>query len=314
MTVAPVIAKAEDIDAAFATRAFAGTSFVPEKRGQARREEYAAHVNGFYAELWPLATNDEMKTLLATEMERYRQGYLSMTNAWLASHSNIVSTMIAGPSNFPARRMEKRGQWADNKINGLLEWDERAGAAVKRKLLDARPEEEKANHAWRLVERALSSSLEAIRQIDEERLPYTRSLFVSSIAGKVERLAANGEAEIVAKALQLVRDYNASHKKPAISERHSFWRLGQSADSVAQRIEQTQSSEPETIASSEGVEVIADAAADRVRIVFAAKPDIEVIGKLKASGWHWSRTEGAWQRKLTENAMASAHRITGLSR
>jgi hypothetical protein len=146
-------------DRALATRAFSGTSFSPEKRGQSRREGYAEAVNGFYAELWPLAQTDDQKALLATEMERYRQGMISMTNAYLHSHSNVVSTMIAGGSNFPVRRQQKLGQRADNKLNGLLEWNERARAAVKRTLLDARPDEVKADHAWRVIERDLKSSL-----------------------------------------------------------------------------------------------------------------------------------------------------------
>jgi hypothetical protein len=308
----PLIAKPDDIDRTFAMRAFSGTSFDPEKRGQARRDEYVNAVNGFYAELWPLAKTDEQKALLATEMERYRQGRISMTNAYLASHSNVVSSMIAGPSNFPVARMQKRSQWADNKLNGLIEWDKRARAAVRQKLLDARPDEVKADHAWRVLARDIQSSLNVIEAIDAGQSPYTRSAFVNSIAAKVERLAANGETELVAKALQLVRDYNASHKKPAISERHKFWSLGQSADSAAQRIDAAQSSEPSVIAKGEGIEIVANPQADRVQIVFAAKPDVQMIGKLKAEAWKWSPSNGAWQRKLTEAAKASAVRIVGL--
>jgi hypothetical protein len=314
MTDAPIIATVDDIDRGFASRAFNGTSFDPERRGQSRREEYANTVNGFYAELWPLATTEEQKTLLATEMERYRQGYLERMKAYLASHSSLASPMIAGPSNFPVRRMDKLNRWTDKKVDDLIEWNKRAREAVKRKLLDARPEEEKAEHAWRVVESDLAGSLSAIREIDEEGSPYTRALFVSSLTGKVERLAANGETELVAKALQLVRDYNASHKKPAISDRHRFWELGSAADLKAQRVEQAQSAEPEVIAEREGVKVVTDPAADRVRIVFAAKPDVEIIGRLKSEAWKWSPSNGAWQRKLTEAAKSSACRITGLTR
>src|SRR5271156_902817 len=96
----PVIAQVDDIDRDFANRAFNGTSFDPEKRGQARREAYAEAVNGFYAELWPLVKTDDQKTLLAAEMERYREGYLNRMKAYLGSHSNVVSTMIAGPARF----------------------------------------------------------------------------------------------------------------------------------------------------------------------------------------------------------------------
>ena len=69
-----------------------------------------------------------------------------------------------------------------------------------------------------------------------------------------------------------MKDYNGTHTKPAISEPHKFWSFAQSADSAAERIEQAQSSETETIAQGEGVEVIADRAADRVRIMLQRSP------------------------------------------
>jgi hypothetical protein len=54
------------------------------------------------------------------------------------------------------------------------------------------------------------------------------------------------------------------------------------------------------------VKVVADPAADLVRIVFAAKPDVQLIAKLKGEAWKWSPTNTAWQRKLTDAAKASA--------
>lgn len=312
MTDVPIIASPDDIDRQFAERAFNGTSFSPEKRGQSRREEYAQAVNGLYAELWPLVKTDEQKTTLAEEMERYRQGYLKHMNAYLASHSNVVSSFISGPSNFPAARMQKRSQWADNKANDLIAWEKKAREAIRRKLMDARPEEEKANHAWRVLSRDIQGSLNVIEGIDAGQSPYTRSAFVNSIVGKVERLALNGEAELVTKALNLVREYNASHKKSAITNRHKFWTFEDLAKGRQQKMDAAASAEPELIGQAEGVEIIANPQADRVQIVFAAKPDVTMIGKLKSEGWHWSRNEGAWQRKMTEAAKYSAKRIIGV--
>lgn len=309
----PVIAKPDDINPDFAARAFHGTSFSPERRGDQARQDYANAVNGLYAELWPLAKTDEQKALLAEEMERYRQGYIQHLTAYLASHANVVSSFIAGPSNFPARRMQKRGQWADNKASEWLEWDKKAQAAIKRNLLDARPEETKADEAWSRLARDIEGSLAVIEAIDAGQSPYTRSAFVNSITGKVERLAAAGDVPIVDKALELVRSYNEQHKKPAISERHKFWTFAELARSQAIEQEARRDAAPETIAQAEGIEIIANQQADRVQIIFAAKPSVEIIGKLKTEGWHWSRHEGAWQRKLTEAAKDSAKRIAGLA-
>lgn len=119
---APTIASPDDIDAAFADRAFAGTSWTPERRGYLYREDYATGVNSLYAELWPLAKTPEQRTLLAAEMETFRTGSLRRMNAYLASHANVVSSFIAGPSKFPAERMRKRSDAADRKFMEYTQW------------------------------------------------------------------------------------------------------------------------------------------------------------------------------------------------
>ena len=178
-------------------------------------------------------------------------------------------------------------------------------------MTDARPEDEKQNHEWRVLERDLRSSLIAISDIDDGQSPYTRSSFVNSVVGKVERLAGAGNVELVDKALALVTDYNAHHPKPGISDRHKFWTFGQLAREKAGKHDATSVKEPQVVAGV-GIDIISNHHLDRVQIVFAAEPDSVMLGKLKQEGWRRSRTEGAWQRKLTEAAIASAKRIAGL--
>lgn len=310
---APIIAKLDDIDREFAERAFHGTSFSPEKRGESRRNEYAAAVNGLYAGLWPLAKTGEQKALLAAEMERYREGYLRRMTGYLASHSNVISPMITGPARFPTVRNQKRSQWADNKANDLCEWEAKAREAIGRKLMDARPGEDKADEEWKRVQLDIADSLGTIKAIDDGTNRYTaRTLIVSNLAGRLERLAYNGEAELVKKALGMVREFNAFEKKPVVTDRHKLWTFAEIAETIAAKREQTASSEPATIAEAEGVRVVANFAEERVQILFVEKPSREVIAKLKGEAWKWSPNAGAWQRKLTEAAKHSAKRVTGL--
>ncbi len=186
---APVIASPNDIDAAFADRAFVGTSWTPERRGYLLREDYANDVNKFYAEVWPRAQTPEQKTLLGTEMERYRDGALARMKAYLASHANVVSSFIAGPSKFPAERMRKRGAAADRKMEDLLEWRKKAKHSIIGKLRDARTPEMRTDEAWEALRRTLS------------RAKGGETSAKTSVFGKLERLAANGEHELVGRAL-----------------------------------------------------------------------------------------------------------------
>lgn len=297
-TDAPVIASIDDIDKQFAARAFHGTSFDPEKRGEARREGYAEHVNGLYAEFWTIAKTDEQRAILADEMERYRQGYIGRLNAYLASHSRVYSSMIAGPANFPVRQMEKRNRSVDNKVSEWIEWVNRARTAIRAKILDARTDEAKASAEWDLLKADLLYRLEGSRSM-------------VNMTGKIERLAQNGEVELVEKALDLVKTYNETHAKPAITARHKFWTFADVARAVAVKQEAASNQESEVIATADGIEIIANPEANRVQIVFDAKPDATMIGKLKAQGWRWAPSEGAWQRQLTNAARYSAVGITG---
>jgi hypothetical protein len=65
-------------------------------------------------------------------------------------------------------------------------------------------------------------------------------------------------------------------------------------------------------AQADGIRIVSNKAADRVQIFFPGKPDEEMRGKLKSEGWRFSPTEEAWQRKLTNAAIYSAKKITGL--
>jgi hypothetical protein len=231
-------------------------------------------------------------------MERYRKGYIGRLNAYLVSHSRVYSSMIAGPANFPVRQMEKRNRSVDNKVAEWIEWSNRAQAAIKAKILGARTDEDKSSAEWDSLKADLLYRLEGSRSM-------------VNMTGKIERLAKNGEVELVEKALALVKTYNETHAKPAITNRHKFWTFAELARENAAKQAESSNQESEVIATADGIEIIANPEANRVQIVFDAKPNATMISKLKAQGWRWAPSEGAWQRQLTNAARYSAISITG---
>lgn len=48
---------------------------------------------------------------------------------------------------------------------------------------------------------------------------------------------------------------------------------------------------------------------DRLQLIFDEKPEEEKRKVLKSNGFHWSPTEGAWQRQLNRNAIRAADYI-----
>lgn len=61
--------------------------------------------------------------------------------------------------------------------------------------------------------------------------------------------------------------------------------------------------------SFEGGEAVVNTELNRLQLLFVERPDKEKCVVLKRNGFHWSPTEGAWQRQLTDNAIYSAGRI-----
>ena len=60
----------------------------------------------------------------------------------------------------------------------------------------------------------------------------------------------------------------------------------------------------------EGGRVEANAEKCRLQIFFDERPDADLCRELKQRGFHWSPTEGAWQRQLNRNAIWTADWIS----
>ncbi len=76
-----------------------------------------------------------------------------------------------------------------------------------------------------------------------------------------------------------------------------------------QQAETTNDAEPIRF---EGGEIVLDYSIDRLQIRHDSKPSRVVIDSLKHSGFHWSPTNGAWQRQITNTALWQAETITGI--
>ncbi len=303
------IAQPEDISYDLAFEAYRNSSFEPEKRAASAQRTYADDVNGVYAEMEQLCTNDAQRTILAMEMQRFKENYLKHYTAILHAQSRTAGAFVVGPAKFPTERNQRRLDTEQRRREEFATWRGKARAAIKRKLLAARTDDEQESADWAVLRRDLAGSLAIIAGIDAGTEPYTRSAFVNSIAGKVERLAQNGQVALVEQALDLVTAYNASHKKPAITRRHKFWTFGDLARQQAQAARQD--SVAQVIATGAGWRIERNPDLDRVQIFFDEKPPQALRDKLKGAGWKWAPSRGAWQRKLTENAIAGARQIVG---
>jgi hypothetical protein len=61
------------------------------------------------------------------------------------------------------------------------------------------------------------------------------------------------------------------------------------------------------------VKVIEDPEIARIQLIFPAKPDEATRGRLKAAGFRWAPSEGAWQRQLNNAGRYAAEQVLKVS-
>ena len=288
-----------------ARRAYSGISFDPERRAEGAVRDFEQELNG------------DLSSIPVHEREGYEEGYRKHLFAWLSAKERCVSPMIAGPANFPVRRMEKYNQQERNRMEEFIDWRRRKLAAIAKRAKEAeeaaKTPQQRLDERFARIRNGLMLSMETIIGIDRgEVRGFSRPLFVSSIVGTIRTLARNGEAELVGRCLELIEEVNgrADVVKPIVSQRHSVWKLLEEATACRERMEAEASRESEEEVMS-GVRVVRNHGVDRLQLFFEGKPDGETIAKLKRNAFRWSPSQGCWQRQLTPNAVRALKAVLG---
>jgi hypothetical protein len=95
-------------------------------------------------------------------------------------------------------------------------------------------------------------------------------------------------------------DEQALLPKPFITSRNSIWNVPQEAE--ARSAENPPQQGEETIAEQEGSRAVRNHDLDRLQIFFDGIPSATTREQRKSSGWNWSPSTKAWQRKITNAA------------
>jgi hypothetical protein len=246
-----------------ARRAHAGTSFVPEKRA-------AQDVADFDAMMASL----EEKGATSADLARVEKAWV----AWMNSRTRIVSTMIAGGSNFPVERMRKRNEAEHRRYDAF----DAVHNAIAERLRS------EAYYAEHPEARPIAiSDADAVQRLD------ARLATLQAALDEVLQRRANGKLE---------HAFEVQYARKAIKTAQE-----QRARAVAAQA--VMAATPE-IAFEGGVIRIEE---ERVQIDFDAKPSADMITKLKSRAFKWSPKRGTWVRQYTVNALAVAKWIVGVT-
>lgn len=299
---------AGDIPMSAAVAAHAGTSFVPEKRGETERSSYSAHLEAVYEKLQAHAVKGGTQDKLEEEFSRYRAGYRQRTLAQLHSRSRLMSTMITGASNFPVRRMEKRNAIERKRLEELCAYPEWAlRIAIRNLRPDLRPimAGDDADALQRLARKIaeaelLQARMKAVNKAHARYVKNPESLDKDDTLSDEER--------------EMVRSYKPGYSWEPPHPFAPFQLSNHNANirRMRERVEQIERMQalPEVqVAGVNGIQLEDSPAENRVKLRFPGKPSVEVRTQLKGHGFRWTPSQGVWQAYRNHRTMALAQQM-----
>lgn len=257
-------------------RAYSGISFDPERRAESIVKDYEEELN------------EDLKNMPDSEKERYIENYKKYLFAWLSAMSRCYSSMIAGPANFPVRRIEKLNRYEHNRSEEFTEWRKKALNAIAKKIEESKPIEQKTDEQF----------LQFKKQVDR----LFEGWGVVNFKGRLETVAKSGNTELVVKVLDYLKFMQVEKNKVLATPKNSIWSLADVAEKNRELSIDKETAEKKEYQIN-GVSVVENIQEDRIQLFFDGKPESEMIQNLKRNAFKWSPSRGCWQRQLTRNAI-----------
>lgn len=283
-----------------ARRAKEAMSFSDYRPGSATAE-YTAMVNKAMelAEQQKRRVDPEYHAKIDHLLDLYARKLAANMNEGYAIAARVPSVLIAGPTNFPVRKKEKQNAAANR---NMLEWKYIQG----------------------LLDRIRSTGMGGISADDVDAIEKLQKKLERRQAAQEQMKAVNAYYH-KHKALDGCPDLTPEEVEQLKADMASSWQTqdrpypswqlsNNNAEMrrIKSRIETlTQQREAGYVGwEFDGGRVEANAADNRLQILFDSKPDNETRIALRSHGFRWSPRVGVWQRQLNDNAIRAADGIT----
>lgn len=225
-----------------------------------------------------------------------------------------MNWFITGPARFPVARNEKRIKVAGARGADLAAHPVAARKAVKRKALPHGADDEPIRSGDPAAVEKIKAKIEALA------LSIDKAKAANAIIRRMERDGADDAAMIKAVVAQtgtsaaiavrgiVLADWQWKRGFDTSGNRAEIRRLQSRLKSLVRM--QERGNESQTAKTGIGVvEIIENVGMARVQMIFPAKPDEATRRALKANGFRWSPSQGAWQRHLNEAGRWAAERV-----
>lgn len=273
-----------------AYRAHTGTSFSPDKRAFTTIRDYQAQLTEDVAFLTG-------KGAPAEAVADYTARYKRLFSNWLSAKTNCISTMIAGPANFPVRRAERANRSEETHYKIFTKWRELAQNAIIRKMQPAKTVSSELEAArQKLASR--EQMQEQMKRINEAHRRYSKN---------PERFDFTGYTEEEKK--RIVSYVPAYSWEPHPFARYQLTNNNAEIKRLRARVAELEAKERRQqeaptaeLAAGNGWRYIENREQDRLQIIFDEKPSEDLRAMLKKHGLKWAPSQNAWQRQTTGNA------------
>lgn len=290
-----------DIPLAIARAAHAGTSHSPDIRGEQEVDGYVAMMTEDHASLLPLVT-DETAAWFAEAWEKHRAGMRDKLMRLLVAKSDIVSTLVAGRSNFPVKRMEKANARADKCAAKYLEFRRHSVNAIRKTL---------RNSEATTVTPILSGGEDAVKELEDRIQAVTARQEQCKQVNQILRGKAAISAKYDAVAALYGKEAAYEATKPGRTGRpgyppSAFASIAAELRRLKARLVQVQAAKatPDTYVPGNLGELWDLPAENRIRLRLKTRADRATVKRLKASGFRYAPSfgEGVWSAYRNANS------------
>jgi len=276
--------------------AFQGTSFSPEKRGESSIKEHTEMLEKDIKFLTESGTYPE-------KIEEYKNAFILKYKGWLNARAQCLSTMIAGPSNFPVRRAEKANNREMNLYNEFMDWRSAWVNNTNKRL--KREEVEAAGGELGMARKKLED--EKAEQEMMKRINKAYKSYKSKGLLAIENLNEK-EQQII---IQWVPRYTF---ETVPFQGYQLRNILARIKNTEQRVKTLENKEFKANSGNkeiliDGGKILLNYEVDRIQIFNDKRPEPAVIMSYKKHGLKWSPFNKCWQRQITQNALFSMKQL-----
>lgn len=257
----------------------------------------------------PYPATPEQMELVEYYADRYSAKLAAAINRENSIESSCPSVMIAGASNFPVRKKERQNAASHKFWQECGELYEPTDNYYFRKIENILTNTTiHSNDALALekLQNKLAELQELQAKMKERNAYYRKHGTMKGYEGISDDIAERMDAEIKSGyswQQQPYSSYKLSNNNAEI--RRTKERIAEIERLKAEAEKPIEDKYPQI----EGVQVVENAEAMRIQLIFDGKPDEETRSLLKSNGFRWSPRFGAWQRQLNNNGIYATKRV-----